>query len=413
MSLDVHLRGERVGALRRDGDGYRLAYDPEAVARLDEDRARLSLSLPPRPEPCDPAATRAYVEGLLPQGPRRRRIAHELGLDPGDGYALIAELGRDCPGAVTFLAEGERAAPRGEKELAWLEEDELAEVLEFPPERCFDSDRPQRMRFALGGERHKLALVRDEDGDRWAWPEPGAPSTHILVPESDLHADFALNEFVCTGALRAMGMPVAHVQLETVAGRLCLVSRRFDRWGEGAGAERLHSESFEQAIGIAPDAELDAVHGLVRSVELLHSIDEMGFRESFFSVAFCRWALGDHDERHTANLALLHGEAGPLPGLFYDIASTEVHEPRGLKFPLLEVAERCSPIVGVGKCAIGLMMEPADAAHLGFRHLHDLEELLGGISGRAMDEGWHRPVIDRIHEHVARRLGYLREELGV
>ena len=78
-----------------------------------------------------------------------------------------------------------------------------------------------------------------------------------------------------------------------------------------------------------------------------------------------------------------------------------------------EAAERCSAIVGVGKFAIGLMIEPADAARLGFRHLHDLDELLEGISRRAMDEGWHQPVIDRIHECVARRLGYLHEELGV
>ncbi len=73
-------------------------------------------------------ATRAYVEGLLPQGARRRRIAHGLGVDPGDGYALIAALGRDCPGAVTFGAEGVTIEPHEEEALAWLEEDELAEV---------------------------------------------------------------------------------------------------------------------------------------------------------------------------------------------------------------------------------------------------------------------------------------------
>jgi serine/threonine-protein kinase HipA len=314
---------------------------------------------------------------------------------------------------VTFLVGGERAAPREEEALAWLGEEELAEVLDFPPERCFDPDRPQRMRFALGGERHKLALIRDEAGDRWAWPEAGAPSTHILVPESAPHPDLVLNEFVCANALRALGMPIAHVMLETIAGRRCLVARRFDRWGEGTGAERLHQETFDQALGIAPDAELDTVTGSVRALELLHSIDEADFRESFFSVAFCSWAIGNDDERCTANLALMHGDAGPLPGLFYDISSTQVYEPRGLKFSLAEVAERCSPIIGASKFAICLMVEPGDAFPLAYRNLRDLDELLGAVAEKAIEEGWHEPVIDRIRDCASRRLQFFHEELKV
>ena len=155
MALDVHLRGARVASLRRKRRGYSLAYDTDAVERLGEDRARISLALPPRSKPYGREETRVYVEGLLPRGARRRRLAHELGVDPADGYALIAELGSDCPGAVTFLGEGEEAGPRAPEELAWLSEDELAEALEWPPERCFDPDEPRRMRFTLPGERHK------------------------------------------------------------------------------------------------------------------------------------------------------------------------------------------------------------------------------------------------------------------
>lgn len=410
-SIEVHLRGKKVAVLRREGDGYGLAYDAEAVGRRRENGARLSISLPPRRDPYDHAATRPYIEGLLPRGARRRRIAHELRLDPDDGYGLIAELGRDCPGAVTFLPEGAAAEPSEGDELAWLDEDELAEVLDFPPERCFDPDRPQRMRFTLAGERHKLALVRDEASGRWAWPSPEAPSTHIVVPESGAYPEFAVNEFLCTEALRALGMPVARSTVEAVAGRPCLVSQRFDRWGSGVGAERLHQESFEQAAGIAPDTEMDPVCSLVRSFELLHSIDEPGFRASFFSVALCRWALGDLDERHTANVALLHTEEGSLPGLFYGIASTAVYEPAGTKAPLLEVAERCSPVVGIVKPAIGLMLNMEESVRLGVRNLHDLDKLLEGVSAKAIDDGWHEPVIDRIHERVARRIEYLGEEL--
>jgi serine/threonine-protein kinase HipA len=417
MRLDVYLHGEKVASLYRDGEGYSLAYDPEAVERLGEERARLSYALPPREQPYGPQQCRPYVEGLLPAAARRRRIAHELGVDPDDGFALIAELGRDCPGAVVFLPEGERPEPREAGALAWLEEGELEEALEFPPERLFDPEVPQRMRFALPGERHKLALVRGEDG-RWAWPEPGAPSTHVLIPESGPypesapHPESALNEYVCSNALRGMGLPVAFSQLVEIAGRWCLVSTRFDRWGEGAGAELLHSESFEQAMGIAPDDELGDVEGLVRGFELLHFIEEPAFRESFFSVAFCAWAMGNHDERFISNVALMHGESGLVPGLFHDISSDDVYEPEGLKFPITEVAERCSAIVATGKFGMGMMLDLQDATRLSFRHLHDLDDLLPAVSEKAASEGWGGPVIDEIHEHVSRRLGYLREEVG-
>ncbi|HET6571331.1 MAG TPA: HipA N-terminal domain-containing protein [Solirubrobacterales bacterium] len=409
MALDVHLRGAKVASLRPDGEGYVLAYDEQAVERLGTERARISLALPPRAEPHGPEETRVYVEGLLPRGPRRRRLAHELGVDPTDGYGLIAELGRDCPGAVTFLEEGEQAEPRAPEDLAWLSEDELAGALDWLPQRCFDPGEPRRMRFTLPGERHKLALVRDAESGRWAWPEPGVPSTHVVIPESGLRSEMAVNEYVCSNAVRALGLPVGVSMAEAVAGRNCLVSPRFDRWGEGVGAERLHQESFQQAIGIAPDAELSAVEGLVRGREVLFEIEDEDFPESFFSVAFCAWALGDRDERFIARLALMHGEDGPLPGLFCGIYSEDVYR-EGEKAPLLEMAERCSAIVATGKCAIGMMLEPEHSVRPAFQHLHDLDDLLGALVERSKEQGWHGPVVDQIHYQVSRRIGFLREE---
>ena len=78
----------------------------------------------------------------------------------------------------------------------------------------------------------------------------------------------------------------------------------------------------------------------------------------------------------------------------------------------MEVAERCSSIVATGKCAIGMMLDPERACRLAFRHLHDLDELLGAIIERSMEQGWHGPVVDQIHHQVSRRLGYLSEEVG-
>ena len=113
MSLDVHLLGRRVGTLFPAGEGdYRFAYTAEAVSRADAVGGLLSNSLPVRAEPFGADASRSYVEGLLPQGPRRRRIAQELGVEARDGFELLARLGGDCAGAaVTVLAAGANQRP--------------------------------------------------------------------------------------------------------------------------------------------------------------------------------------------------------------------------------------------------------------------------------------------------------------
>jgi len=409
MALDVHLGGEKVASLGRLDGGGTLAYDSDAVERLGEERARLSFSLPPREEPYGPADTRPYLEGLLPRGARRRKFAHELGVDPEDTYGLLAELGRDCAGAVVFLPEGEAPMPRAADELAWLDEEELTEALAAPPERLFEVAEPRRMRFALPGERHKLALVRDERGGAWAWPEPGAPSTHVVIPEAG-HPEYALNEAVCLAALQALGLLVAVPQTEIVGGHRCLVAPRFDRWRGEAGVERLHCETFEQAMGIAPEDELSTMTGLIRCRELLHFIDEDEFARSFFAVGFCAWALGDKDQRFGDRISVMYRESGPMPGLFHGIASTEIYEARGEKVTLFELAERCSAIVGTGKMAIGMMLTPKQSIEPAVELLFELERLLGDISRQATEEGWHEPVVDEIHDCVARRLQYLREE---
>jgi serine/threonine-protein kinase HipA len=292
MSLDVYLHREPIGALSAVRGGCEFAYAPEVVARVGEGAVPLSRSLPVRTEPYGPEEARPYFEGLLPDGMRRERIARELGLDPADLYGLLAELGRDCLGAVFFLPAGEepeRAPDPGS--LAWLGDDELEELLAIPPPRLFDPDVEQRMRFALPGERHKLALLRDEANDRWAWPQPGAPSTHVVKPETGEYPDFAVNEVACTAAMREIGLPVAPLELETIAGRPCAVSERFDRWGEGPGATRLHQETFWQALGIPPGAEQREQEaerpGFLHSAELLRQIGEEEAVETLFRFGYC------------------------------------------------------------------------------------------------------------------------------
>ncbi len=403
MSLDVNLRGKPVGALSRHGeDSYSFAYRAEAVEEFGAGNVLLSNSLPVSEEPFGPDASRAYVEGLLPQGARRRAIARELGVDPSDGYGLIAELGRDCLGAVTFLAEGETEEPRDESSIAWLSEAELEEVVQPRPSRLLDPARPQRMRFALPGERHKLALVRHEESGRWAWPEPGVPSTHIVKPEAPERPGLVANEHACTLAYRELGLPVAHTSVETIAGRTCLVSKRFDRWGAGPNAERLHQESFAQALGVTPDnAEGRLVAGtptLGEAAGLLRAIDEGSAVEALMRITFCDLLIGCTELRG-ADAALLFGRDGPMLAPFYDIASTEIYGETRPRPRVIGEDVPPAPLLidirhTIERCGLEFQSSLIEAVSL----MGPLCGSLGAIAERAQEEGWYRRAIDEAIE---------------
>lgn len=417
MSLDVYLHGERIGGLFRLGDDhYSFAYAPETVAEANPAKGLLSHTLPIRPDPHGPEATRTYIEGLLPQGARRRAIARELDLDPGDGFGLIAELGADCLGAVSFGRDPADAGVDVWEDLTWLTDYELEELLQPRPEQLFDEENPQRMRFALPGERHKLALVRDEDGERWAWPQPGVPSTHIVKPEAAERPGLVANEHACTLAYRELGFPVAHTAIEEIAGQTCLVSKRFDRWGDGPVVECLHQESFAQALGVAPDNSIGRLctgtPTLAEASGLLRAIGEERMVETLMRITFCDLLIGCTELRG-GNVALLFGSDGPMLSPFYDISSAEVYgeirprpivtgeevPPAPLLIDIRHTIELC-----------GLEFQPGLMEAIKLMAL--VCAALNAVAEEAWEEGWTKPAVEEtIQIALSRAMGFRHESV--
>lgn len=416
MSLDVHLYGERIGTLFPAGDNdYRFAYDPAVVERVGPGTGLLSNSLPARPEPFSAEATRAYVEGLLPEGPRRARMGRELGLNAGDGYLLLTELGRDCPGAVTFIPEGGEVRPPSSDGISWLGEDELAELVKPPPPVYFSDACKPRMRAALPGIRHKLSLVYDREGDRWAWPEAGLPSTHVLKPETGEYPEYVTNEMFCTSVVRQVGVSAAKTGISRIAGRRCLVSPRYDRVGEGMDVKRVHAESFVQALGISPYAKEETEEGeapsFAEACGLLNAVSRGDDVVNLLTIAFCNYMLGNGDA-HGRNFVLIDRAKLALDDKgeklriapFTDVTSTVVYDDpinAGMTISddyqetayLLELAEICEECEFDFEILRGLAS--LTASRVG--------KAIETIASRAHKEGWHEPIVDKIVELAAER----------
>lgn len=413
MSLDVYLRGKRVGGLFQSGErDYSFAYTPDVVREGDAGAALLSHSLPLRAEPFRPEITRAYVEGLLPQGERRAAIAAELGLDPDDGFGLIATLGGDCPGAVVFTEQGEEpAAPPSRDSIAWLSEEELDEVLNPQPGRLLDPEREQRMRFTLPGERYKLALVHDPETGYWAWPEPGMPSTHIVKPEVPGKPGLVANEMACTLAYREAGLPVAHTAVAEHGGNLCLVSKRFDRWGDGPRAERLHQESFAQALGIAPGSERGRgeTPDLREACGLLRAIGEDEARHTLAKAVFCDLGIGDCAARG-AHAALLFTDEGPMLAPFFGIAATEIYGAKRRRAPVIG-APPAPLLVDIYRTAIECGLDFQAALMEAIKTMAATCSGLNGALELAQEEGWYSRVVDEALQLGFERCAGFKDEI--
>jgi serine/threonine-protein kinase HipA len=423
--LDVHLHEEPIGTLAPAEGGYELTYARAVVDRAGEGATPLSRSLPVRAEPYGAESARPYFEGLLPDGMRRVRIASELGLDPGDSLGLLAALGRDCPGAVVVLPHGSEPPAPDPGSVVWADPAEAEELVEIPPPRLFDPGNEARMRFALPGERHRFAVVLDDANARWAWPQPGLPSTHILEPEDGEYPDFVVNRVACTAALREIGLPVAPLRLGTIAGNPCALAERFDRRGEGAAATRVHHETIWQALGFPPGAERRTEEaerpGFAHSADLLRELGGEAAVETLFKIGFAGFLLGNGAEeiverrdlhgRHCA-LPLEGGREAPA-ATYHGIASTDVYaSEEDVARTLPEWVKHTSGYAGLVRIGMECRFEQQRAVELGLDLANALGPGLRAVTDRAEEEGWYRPVLDEIVLVVTKRAMQLVEDLA-
>jgi serine/threonine-protein kinase HipA len=416
MSLDVYLHGSRIGALiQATGTDYRFGFSLETVAEAGEGAIVLSHSLPVREEAYDAIATRSFFDGLLPEDSRRDEIARELRVSPADGYRLLAALGRDCAGAVVIVPQGEAVEPV-DGSVAWLSDEELEELVDRLPARPLGVERGERgMRLSLAGVQRKLTLIRSGSG-QFGKPRAGAPSTHLIKPQYDEeYPALAYNEMFCMRVAACAGLPVAETEIEVIAGRPCLISRRFDRSSGGVGTTRLHQEDCCQALGVPSNLKYQAWSGpgFLELADLLREIGRGVDVELLVRAAVCNYLLGNSDA-HGKNFAILFAELGRRLAPLYDLVSTAVYD--------LDEAMAMS---------IGDVFEPeavsladwidmsADCDLQAGRFLAFVREASARVRRCAESvlqlsraEGWHVPLLEEIAEVTRRRSGLIAARLG-
>lgn len=296
-----------------------LQYDP-AWTQSEQGRA-LSLSLPftPGNAPHRGDKVRAYFENLLPDSKDiRERIARRYRTGSTDAFDLLAEIGRDCVGALEILPHGQASTGLAPLQAEPLSEAQVAEVLRgtTTPNTLGLTATDDDFRISIAGAQEKTALLH-HDG-RWHLPHASTPTTHILKLPLGLIGgmkidmrDSVENEWLCSLILREFGLPVAACEPMQFEDVKALVVERFDRawWDSPAGGRRLvrlPQEDLCQATGTPPDAkyEADGGPGMDRILDVLQgSIARERDRHTFFQAQVLFWMLCATDG-HAKNFSL-------------------------------------------------------------------------------------------------------------
>lgn len=410
MSLGVYWDGAEVGRLDRVDERSR----EYGFHYIDSSRA-ISLSLPTSRTSFTPAESRPFFEALLPEGAQREEIAVQLRLAASDSYGLLAELGRDCAGALQIVETMRLSEP---PLVRWLNHDELAQLIRELPHRPLGirAEDP-RLRLSLAGVQRKAVLVGDREGS-FGEPLNGMPSTHILKPEAQdgEYPGLAINEYFCMLLAHRCGLDVARVKLITTAERPCLAVERFDRDLSTSPARRLHQEDLCQALGITPDFKYQqpgwSLPSYAALAELLdeHSLQPGVDRLAAAQAAVFNFLIANADA-HARNISLLHVPGGVRLAPLYDIVCTGAYPNLNTDLSLSIGGELEPGKIGPAHwsdLAYDFRLRPTAFERIRAQLATAVPAEARTLRHQARDQGWHDSVIDAIMDSIAARAKQLR-----
>ena len=246
--LAVWLGDRHAGQLSALG-GRNLQFDYDPTYRDLSDATPLSMSLPLTRGEHAPAAVTGFFEALLPeQGPARERLELESGVSRSNVFGLLSYVGRDLPGAVCIVPEGDGLPAEGG--VVPLTDLELAERLADLRRSAASGGVPlsEHGQWSLAGAQAKLALAY-ADG-QWGVPFGSVPTTHIVKPGIPGFEQFDAFEVTCLRAARLLGLSTAQAWLQPlVDGTHAAVVVRYDRvLGPDGSILRVQQEDFCQAL---------------------------------------------------------------------------------------------------------------------------------------------------------------------
>lgn len=368
--IEMYGKQTLVGTLVAEGRSNAIfRYNKEYISSANA--MPISINLPLYQEEFDADTTKAFFEGLLPEGVTRRAVAANLHVDVEDYIAILERLGKECLGAIMITKEPVSELT-GKYELL-----DLDVVKQLAKEGVTKSaELLTKTHLSLTGASGKVGLYYDEINFAWYLPHGVAPSTHIVKQSHVRLNDIVLNEQLSLETARKLGISVPESFIINTANKkdeeILFASKRYDRKNDSAqNGEypiRLHQEDFAQAMGIlaADKYEKTNDHYVEAMFQLLRkkSANPIEDQVKLWDIILFDFLIGNTDN-HIKNYSLLYSEDLKSIRLApaYDIISTTVYEQstRDMAFKLggvysIDEIGRETLATQAGKCGLGEKM---------------------------------------------------------
>ncbi len=314
-SLNVWINGLLVGAWHVHKNRPREFQYADAWLRSPHGRM-LSLSMPFRPgnPPYRGDVVEHFFDNLLPDSSEiRRRIQQNFGTRGTMPFDLLAEIGRDCVGAIQLLPEDEEPAGWNRIKARPLTELEVEQHLKAAAGPLLPGEAREEFRISIAGAQEKTALLWHNE--QWHVPASATPTTHIMkLPlglVGHMRADMSTsieNEWLCSRIMAAYGIETAHCDMARFGETKAMVVKRFDRKLSARGDYwlRLPQEDMCQALGVPPALkyESDGGPGMADILELLRGSGRAEMdRRNFYKAHILFWMLAATDG-HAKNFSI-------------------------------------------------------------------------------------------------------------
>lgn len=328
--LRVYQNDRLVGHLLKEASGaIEFRYDREW---LERSRAfPVSLSLPLREQPWRGEPVAAVFENLLPDSDElRKRVAEKVGAAGADAYSLLAAIGRDCIGALQFIAGD--TTPERTTEISGepVDDGAIERLLKSLAQAPLGLSRDDDFRIAVAGAQEKTALLW-VDG-QWLKPHGTTPTTHLFktqigkLPNGIDLSNSVENEFYCLRLLRHLGLQVNRAEIATFGQTKALVIERFDRTWTNGRLIRLPQEDCCQALSVPPTRKYQSHGGPgIRDIaELLKGADAPADdHRTLLQAQLVFWLIGATDG-HAKNFSIfLHPGGGYALTPLYDVLTAQ------------------------------------------------------------------------------------------